>query len=63
MDVLFKIYRPNANIAYPTGGKLTPYIESLKEGDKIHLEGPLGKFKYQPGGKITLSKYNCNIDG
>ncbi len=26
LDVLFKIYRPNSNISFPNGGKLTPYI-------------------------------------
>lgn len=26
LDVLIKIYRPNANIKFPNGGKLTPYL-------------------------------------
>lgn len=46
MDVLVKIYRPNEDIQFPTGGKLTPYLEKLGIGDKIHLEGPYGKFGY-----------------
>jgi predicted ferric reductase len=35
---------------------LTPHLEKLKEGDKVHLEGPFGKFRYEPEGNIILSK-------
>jgi cytochrome-b5 reductase len=55
MDLLIKIYRPNADIKFPHGGKLTPYIEKLEVGDKVHLEGPFGSFGYEGNGKVILS--------
>ena len=54
LDVLIKIYRPNSNISFPNGGKLTPYLEQLRVGDSLHLEGPLGKFGYEDGGNVVL---------
>jgi len=29
-DLLVKIYRPNSHPDFPNGGRLTPYLESLK---------------------------------
>jgi len=46
MDFLFKIYRANVHPKFPEGGKMTTYIESLKVGDKINVEGPFGRFSY-----------------
>jgi predicted ferric reductase len=57
LDVLIKIYRPNSSVSFPKGGKLTPYLESLTTGDKIHVEGPFGKFGYEAGGNVILSTY------
>jgi NAD(P)H-flavin reductase len=54
LDVLIKIYRPNQNINFPNGGKLTPYLENLSVGDKVHVEGPFGKFHYESNGNITI---------
>jgi hypothetical protein len=54
--VLIKIYRPNANLQFPNGGKLTPFLEKLNVGDKLHVEGPFGKFAYEEGGNITLGR-------
>ena len=56
LDVLVKIYRPNKDIKYPNGGKFTPYLETLHEGDRIHLEGPFGNFDYLPGGNVVIRK-------
>lgn len=57
MDVLFKIYRPNVHPLFPHGGKLTSWIESLSIGDRITIEGPLGKFIYEPHGKIITDDF------
>lgn len=37
IDVLIKIYRPNSDPLYPSGGKLTPHLEKLNVGDKIDI--------------------------
>ena len=56
MELLVKIYRPNVNPNFPNGGKLTPYIESLNIGDKINVEGPFGRFGYEPNGTIVIDE-------
>ena len=43
------------DIKFPNGGKFTPYFETLKVGDRIHLEGPFGNFDYLPGGQAIIS--------
>lgn len=62
-DLLVKIYRPNDDITHPLGGKLTPYIETLNVGDKIHIEGPLGKFQYKAGGNISIGSSKLTQEG
>lgn len=57
MDVLFKIYRANVHPKFPHGGKLTTWIESQNVGDLITIEGPLGKFDYQPHGKVITNDF------
>ncbi len=61
--MLIKIYRPNSNISFPNGGKLTPYLQKLNVGDKIHIEGPLGKFGYEKGGNVILGKIVVDLEG
>jgi NAD(P)H-flavin reductase len=56
MDILFKIYRPNENHKFPNGGKLTPYIETLKVGDLINIEGPYGRFGYEENGTVIIDE-------
>jgi ferredoxin-NADP reductase len=46
---LIKIYRPNSHQKFPNGGKLTPFIENMKVGEQLNVEGPLGKFNYRRG--------------
>lgn len=40
--------------AFPHGGKLTPYLEKLEVGDKIHVDGPYGRFSYKAGGVVII---------
>jgi Na+-transporting NADH:ubiquinone oxidoreductase subunit NqrF len=54
---LIKIYRPNVSLQFPNGGKLTPFLEKLKVGDKVHMEGPFGKLRYESGGNAILSLF------
>ena len=42
------------NPNFPHGGKLTPYLEKLGIGDKIHIDGPFGRFSYKPGGVVII---------
>lgn len=36
---------------------MTTWIESLNLGDTIDVEGPLGKFDYQPGGIVITNDF------
>jgi ferredoxin-NADP reductase len=54
MDLLIKIYRPDSNPNFPNGGKLTPYLETLNVGDTINVEGPFGRFGYEPKGTVIV---------
>ncbi len=49
LDVLIKIYRANTHPKFPHGGKLTQFIEAMKIGDRLEVEGPRGKFNYERG--------------
>lgn len=51
---MIKIYRPN--LKYPEGGKLTQWIDTLKENDTIEVEGPVGFFNYLGNGEMLFKK-------
>lgn len=53
-EVPIKVYRPCDK--FPEGGKLTQYLEGLKEGDKVQVAGPRGKILY-------LNKGTFEVDG
>ena len=53
VDLLVKVYRQNACIQFPNGGKLSPYLESLNVGDVVDVQGPYGKFDYEGNGVIV----------
>lgn len=57
LDLLVKIYRANENLNFPSGGKMTPYLESLEVGAKVHLEGPFGNFNYEGQGNCLISDF------
>lgn len=35
---------------------MTPYLESLDKGAKLHLEGPFGNFNYEGQGDCLISE-------
>jgi len=42
------------------GGKLTPYIHSLKVGDKLAFKGPIKKWAYKGG--FPRSESSCSAE-
>ena len=40
---------------FPEGGKMTQYMEKLKEGDELQISYPFGKLNYQGKGQ-TIRK-------
>ena len=49
---MIKVYRPQPPNFQ--GGRLGNYLEKLKIGDKINVEGPFGKFAYEAPGRISV---------
>jgi ferredoxin-NADP reductase len=41
MNLLIKVYRPCKY--YPTGGRISQYLDNIKIGDYIHIKYPYGK--------------------
>lgn len=48
-----KVYYPAKK--FPTGGKLSQYMEKMEVGDTLKFNGPLGKVNYLGNGKFLLS--------
>jgi nitrate reductase (NAD(P)H) len=53
VDLLVKVYRAGVHPAFPNGGKLSQYLDSLKIGDLLDVKGPTGEFIYKGKGKFT----------
>ena len=54
VDFLIKIYRPNEQ--FPEGGQMTKYLDTLKVGDSVEMEGPKGKLTYTGRGNFYIGK-------
>lgn len=55
-DFVIKIYRAGENPNYPSGGRMTQYLESLQVGDRINMSGPGGKLYYFGYGKFSIKR-------
>ena len=53
-ETIVKIYRVNQQ--FPKGGIMTQYLESLKEGDFISIQGPIGRCVYLHNGDFELKE-------
>ena len=56
VDFVIKIYRKGIHPRFPDGGLMTQYLESLKNGDMMLMEGPKGRLVYEGEGKFIISK-------
>jgi len=52
---LVKIYRKNEHPKFPGGGKLTSWMEGLKVGDRVQMQGPIGRLLYHGNGKVEIT--------
>lgn len=53
-ETVVKVYRSNQNKDYPKGGLMTQYLETLKPGDFISIQGPIGRCVYLGNGDFEL---------
>ncbi|KAH7958029.1 hypothetical protein HPB51_027990 [Rhipicephalus microplus] len=54
-DIMVKIYAAGVSRKYPNGGLMSQYLDSLKPGDKMQIQGPKGRFVYQGRGKFATA--------
>ncbi|XP_075730831.1 NADH-cytochrome b5 reductase 3-like [Rhipicephalus microplus] len=54
-DIMVKIYAAGMSRKYPNGGLMSQYLDSLKPGDKMQIQGPKGRFVYQGRGKFATA--------
>jgi cytochrome-b5 reductase len=50
MNLLVKVYSPNSD--FPTGGRVSQYLDSLKIGECADIKYPYGKIRYLSDGKF-----------
>lgn len=60
LGLLVKLYLPNKD--FPTGGKMTTVLESIKEGHDVDIKGPLGGFEYLGKGKARYRGVERKVD-
>lgn len=65
---VIKAYRPCER--FPRGGKMSQYLDNMKEGEYLDFRGPVGEFEYVKDGKFFLegephtgSKFNMIAGG
>eukprot|EP01038_Epipyxis_sp_PR26KG_P005180 gene5180-7207_t len=58
--LLIKVYHPTAE--FPSGGKMSIYLNSLRVGDTIDVKGPLGHVEYASPGCLSIHHHMCPVD-
>ncbi|CAI2373833.1 unnamed protein product [Moneuplotes crassus] len=56
IEFVIKIYRAGENPRFPHGGLMTQYLEKLRIGESLKMEGPMGKLSYLGCGNFYISK-------
>ncbi|CAG9322447.1 unnamed protein product [Blepharisma stoltei] len=54
IELPIKIYYKNVHPKFPEGGKMTQYLDSLKNGDKLEISGPKGRLTYLGNGNVDI---------
>ncbi|XP_028843610.1 NADH-cytochrome b5 reductase 2 [Denticeps clupeoides] len=54
VDLVVKVYFKNTHPAYPEGGKMSQYLNSMNIGDTIDFRGPNGLLVYQGHGSFSI---------
>lgn len=60
IDFLIKVYGPNIHPRFPEGGMMSQYVDRLKIGEELLMEGPKGRLKYEGFGNFSILKKPVN---
>ncbi len=52
LELLVKVYRPTEN--FPTGGRVSQYLDGINLGESIQIKYPYGKVHYSGNGKFLF---------
>ncbi|XP_075730930.1 NADH-cytochrome b5 reductase 3-like [Rhipicephalus microplus] len=55
-DIMVKIYPAGVSRKHPNGGLMSQYLDGLKPGDKIEIQGPKGRFVYEGHGQFATAE-------
>ncbi|CAI2371891.1 unnamed protein product [Moneuplotes crassus] len=56
VEVPIKIYRANENSEFSEGGVMTTYLENMRLGDKILVNGPIERLQYYGNGLVRTGE-------
>lgn len=56
VDFLIKVYFANVVPRFPDGGIMSQYVNNMKIGDQMLMEGPKGRLEYNGFGNFVISK-------
>jgi cytochrome-b5 reductase len=56
LDLVVKVYFANVHPKFPTGGKMSQYLEHMSLGDKMLVRGPSGRLEYKGDGRFAIRK-------
>ncbi|XP_056137915.1 NADH-cytochrome b5 reductase 2 [Lampris incognitus] len=54
VDLVVKVYYKNCHPAFPDGGKMSQYLDTMAIGDSIDFRGPNGLLVYNGNGKFSI---------
>jgi len=56
VDILLKVYYANVHPRFPDGGLMSQYVDKMKIGDHMLMEGPKGRLYYEGHGNFNIAK-------
>lgn len=52
VDFLIKVYKPNVHPKFPEGGMMSQFVDRIKIGETLQMEGPKGRLAYEGFGNF-----------
>ncbi|XP_064465534.1 NADH-cytochrome b5 reductase 2-like [Ornithodoros turicata] len=53
-DLIVKVYFKKNSLGYPDGGTMSQYLDSLRPGDRVQIQGPKGRMEYKGRGVFSF---------
>jgi len=56
VDLVIKVYKGGVVDRFPDGGKMSQYMDTLKVGDQLTIQGPIGMNEYMGKGQFKIGQ-------